>query len=157
MKAQRKVEQKARSRPGLRQQYAALPVRVDAEGHVQVLLLTSRGTRRWIIPKGWPMAKLSPAAAAAREAYEEAGITGTIRDEAPIGRYRYVKWIDRGRKTEIEVEVFLLHVTRQLDRWPEQAERGTRWCDPEEAAGMVEEPELAALLRRAPSVCHAGN
>ena len=72
-------------------QYAALPVRLSSDGRLEVLLLTSRETRRWVIPKGWPMRKLSPGAAAAREAYEEAGLKGTIVSEKPIGHYRYDK------------------------------------------------------------------
>jgi 8-oxo-dGTP pyrophosphatase MutT (NUDIX family) len=132
-----------------RQQYAALPVRRMEDGKVEVLLLTSRGTGRWIIPKGWPMRKLSPGAAAAREAYEEAGVEGTIQPDLPVGRYHYTKRLDVGGETEILVEVFLLRVERQLAEWPEQAERETRWLKPEEAAGLVAEPELAALLRSA--------
>ena len=93
------------------------------------------------------MAKLSPAAAAAREAYEEAGLEGTIEDAAPIGHYRYEKGLGGGRFAEVQVEVFLLIVSHQLPTWPEQAERETHWCAPEEAAGLVAEPELAAILR----------
>ncbi len=145
MKVERKAGLKRRGCVP-RRQYAALPVRYDESGQAQVLLLTSRGTGRWIIPKGWPMPKLSPAAAAAREAYEEAGVAGTIKTETPIGSYRYDKWRERGLRTEVEVDVFLLVVTRQFDSWPEQSERRTRWCDPQEAAGLVDEPELAALL-----------
>ena len=113
---------------------------------MQVLLLTSRGTGRWVIPKGWPMRKLSPAAAAAQEAYEEAGLEGTIEGDGPIGRYHYDKQLGSG-VARIEVGVFLMRVSQQLAAWPEQAERETRWCDPDEAALMVAEPELAALLR----------
>jgi len=128
---------------GGNQQYAALPFRCTERG-MEVLLLTSRGTRRWVIPKGWPMRKLTPAAAAAREAYEEAGLEGTIQDE-PVGRYRYAKTAMPGGLA-IEVSVFLLRVDRQLDHWPEQSERETRWFSPEAAAALVAEPELAALL-----------
>lgn len=112
---------------------------------MQVLLLTSRRTRRWVIPKGWPMRKLSPEAAAAREAYEEAGLEGTIEGDGPIGRYHYDKQLGSA-VTRIEVGVFLMRVSQQLATWPEQAERETRWCDPDEAALMVAEPELAILL-----------
>ena len=114
---------------------------------MEVLLLTSRDTGRWIIPKGWPGRKLTPRAAAAREAYEEAGIEGTIRPPEPIGRYHYAKQLEAG-EIRIKVKVFLLHVERQLDAWPEQAERHTRWLSPEQAAELVAEPELAALMRK---------
>ncbi len=140
-----KPPKKARP-PAGKQQYAALPIRVKEGGDLEVLLLTSRDTGRWIIPKGWPGRKLPPRAAAAREAYEEAGIEGTIRPPEPIGRYHYAKRLEAG-DVRIKVKVFLLHVERQLNAWPEQAERRTRWLGPEEAADLVAEPELAAILR----------
>ena len=140
-----KTKKATRSGKG-RRQYAALPIRFTGEGGMQVLLLTSRGTGRWVIPKGWPMRKLSPADAAAQEAYEEAGLEGTIKGDGSIGSYHYDKQLGSG-STRIEVDVFLMRVSRQLETWPEQAERETRWCNPEEAALMVAEPELAALLR----------
>jgi 8-oxo-dGTP pyrophosphatase MutT (NUDIX family) len=127
------------------QQYAAIPIRFTGQGELQLLLLTSRGSRRWVIPKGWPMRKLTPAAAAAREAYEEAGIEGLIRPRSPVGSYRYAKQ-PGSINLAVEVIVFLLWVERQHDSWPEQAERETRWFSPEEAATLVAEPELASLL-----------
>jgi 8-oxo-dGTP pyrophosphatase MutT (NUDIX family) len=69
------------------QQYAAIPIRLNEASVIEVLLLTSRGTGRWVIPKGWPMRNLAPGAAAAREAYEEAGVRGRIRPRAPVGSY----------------------------------------------------------------------
>ena len=100
-----KTKRKFRSR--LRKQVAALPVRLTDDGQLQVLLLTSRGSGRWVIPKGWPMRKRSRAAAAAREAYEEAGLEGTIENETPIGFYHYDKSHDSGSKIRVRVEVFL--------------------------------------------------
>jgi 8-oxo-dGTP pyrophosphatase MutT (NUDIX family) len=86
-KSKRKIEP-----PGNRRhQCAALPIRFNGEGKMQVLLLTSRDTRRWVIPKGWPIPKLSPGATAAREAYEEAGLEGSIEGATPIGHYHYDK------------------------------------------------------------------
>jgi 8-oxo-dGTP pyrophosphatase MutT (NUDIX family) len=127
-------------------QYAVIPFRLDGNGVEEVLLLTSRGTKRWIIPKGWPMRNMSPAAAAAREAYEEAGLEGRVLSESPIGRFHYRK-VDEGVSSElIAVDVFLMRVARQLDTWPEQSERDTRWFRPDRAATLVAEPELAALL-----------
>ncbi len=114
---------------------------------MQVLLLTSRGTRRWVIPKGWPIRRLSPGATAAREAYEEAGLEGRIVSETPIGRYVYDKDLGGDAHARVEVSVFFLRVSRQLDNWPEQAERETQWFDPEQAADLVGEPGLAAILR----------
>jgi 8-oxo-dGTP pyrophosphatase MutT (NUDIX family) len=132
-------------------QVAAIPVRLSRKGKPKVLLLTSRRRGRWIIPKGWLMEKLSPADAAAREAYEEGGIKGRIVKAEPIGRYRYRK-SDRPKIGEITVQVFLMRVKRQLRDWPEQSERRTRWVRPRRAAAMVEEPELALLLARVPKL-----
>jgi 8-oxo-dGTP pyrophosphatase MutT (NUDIX family) len=131
-----------------RAQYAAIPIRETGDGAVQVLLQTSRETRRWVIPKGWPMRKLSPADVAAREAYEEAGVEGEIDPAAPIGTYRYAKRLPAGGSVDVDVQVFLLRVERQLHSWPEKTQRAWRWCDPADAAELVEEAELAELLRR---------
>jgi 8-oxo-dGTP pyrophosphatase MutT (NUDIX family) len=144
-----KTVRKAAPRGKHRQQFAALPFRFAGEGKIEVMLLTSRDTKRWVVPKGWPIRRLSPAAVAAREAYEEAGLEGTIEREKPIGRYRYGKRLDGGATAKVEVEVFLLRVTRQMETWPEQAERETRWFDPEQAAELVAEPGLALILRTA--------
>ena len=138
---------KAGRRGRLRRQYAALPLRTGTDGQPEVLLVTSRGTQRWIIPKGWPMRRRSPSEAAAVEAYEEAGVEGSIETEQPIGRYHYRKRLDNGTIARIEVSIFLFRVVRQLPNWPEQAERQTHWFSPAEAAERVAEPELAAILR----------
>jgi 8-oxo-dGTP pyrophosphatase MutT (NUDIX family) len=137
------------------QQYAALPIRFSQDGRLEVLLLTSRGSGRWVIPKGWPMPKIAPKAAAAREAYEEAGIEGVIRPKSPIGTYHYGKNLPTG-EMPIKVKVFLMRFERQLDTWPEQAERETRWFSPEEAAALVAEPELAALLLSTHDIARRG-
>ena len=138
---------KAKLRGKRRQQYAALPVRVTDDGHIQVLLLTSRDTRRWVVPKGWPMLKLSRADTAAQEAFEEAGVGRAMSSDAPLGTYRYTKGLKGGRHIDVQVTVFLLVVENELAAWPEQAERERRWCDREEAADLVEEPELAVIIR----------
>ena len=152
--SEKKIRSKSGGKPGgkpggkQRRQYAALPVRMGADGEPEVLLVTSRGTQRWIIPKGWPMRRRTPGEAAAREAYEEAGLEGEIETDRPIGRYHYDKRLNNGDIIRIEVSIFLLRVARQLASWPEQAERRTRWFSPQEAADTVAEPELANLLRR---------
>jgi 8-oxo-dGTP pyrophosphatase MutT (NUDIX family) len=112
------------------------------------MLVTSRETRRWILPKGWAEKGLAPHALAAKEAFEEAGLQGEIGAE-PIGRYRYAKQLrgkKRTRTLACEVQVFPLVVARQLEDWPEKQQRVTRWCTPEEAATLVEEGGLVALL-----------
>lgn len=79
-----------------RTQYGALCYRVGTEnGKVEVLLITSRGTGRWIIPRGWPMRKKKPHEAAEIEAWEEAGVRGRVR-KTPVGRYTYLKWLGDG-------------------------------------------------------------
>ena len=66
-------------------QVAALPVK-GKPGKYRVLLVTSRETRRWIIPKGWPMKGRKDHEAAAQEALEEAGVTGHVHKH-PMGAY----------------------------------------------------------------------
>jgi 8-oxo-dGTP pyrophosphatase MutT (NUDIX family) len=127
-----------------RAQLAALPVAVR-DGRTQVLLVTSRETRRWVIPKGWPKKKVGDPAQAAREAYEEAGIEGRV-DPQPVGSYRYEKRLTSGRTVLCRVEVYLLAVERELDHWPERDQRERRWMSPAEAAGLVAEAGLAELL-----------
>ncbi len=150
--AQAKIARVTARRASQRRQYGVIPVRVAARGtRLQVLLLTSRGTGRWVIPKGWPMAKRTPAATARREAYEEAGIKGRLFSRKPVGSYRYVK-SDQKALGKIEVQVFLLTVEKQKRDWPECTERRTRWFSVSRAASLVRERELAALLRTVPGL-----
>jgi 8-oxo-dGTP pyrophosphatase MutT (NUDIX family) len=126
-------------------QVGALPVRFDANGEPQVLLLTSRETRRWIIPKGWRMKGRTPWEAAAQEALEEAGVVGRPRKK-PIGSYIYFK----RRKAHFDVcrvDVFILAFAKQLKTWREIGQRDAQWFTLREAAELVEEPGLVALFR----------
>jgi 8-oxo-dGTP pyrophosphatase MutT (NUDIX family) len=125
-------------------QYAALPYRVG-EG-LEILLITSRGTGRWVLPKGWPMRGRTAHSAAAREALEEAGVKGDVGRIA-IGRYSYGKRLKNGAVLACTVEVYPLAVDRQLKRWPEQGQRSFSWFSPTEAAELVDEVELAALIQ----------
>lgn len=127
-------------------QYGALPYGVDDGGEVQIVLVTSRATRRWIIPKGWPMKLLAPHKAAAREAFEEAGVVGKPCKEA-IGAYRYDKLTDEGLLLRCTVTVYPLRVQRLDEEWPEAHQRERRWFTQGEAARLVDEPELRVLLR----------
>lgn len=126
-------------------QCAALPLS-EAAGQPVVLLVTTRGAGRWVIPKGWAEPELPPHALAAREAFEEAGILGRAA-ETPIGAYTYRKRLPNGRRALCAVEVYALQVEGFASAWPEMGQRRTRWATPEEAAALVEEPELAGLLR----------
>lgn len=111
----------------------------------EVLLVTSRDTGRWVIPKGWPMEGRTLPGAAAQEAWEEAGVRGRIRP-AEIGRFRYDKTQDRGYSVPVELRVFLLTVDRLADDFPERGQRKRRWFAPDRAAAMVAEPGLKAIL-----------
>ena len=128
---------------GRGRQYAALPFRFHH--HLEILLISSRETHRWVIPKGWPMKGRKPHAAAAREALEEAGVVGRIAKQ-PVGSYQYIKRLKNGAPLQCTVDVFPMMVSRQRDRWREQDERTVRWFPAEEAAVAVEEPELQALI-----------
>ena len=132
------------SREGeLRIQYAALPWRGGERP--EIMLVSSLDTRRWIIPKGWPMKGRRPHAAAAREALEEAGLIGKIEKEA-VGAYHYLKRTPAGQHLPCKVMVFPLDVTRQRRTWPERKQRTTRWFSAEEAAQAVDEPELKEII-----------
>src|SRR5215212_1967972 len=142
---------KTRSKPSVkrskpRSQVGALPFQVDSEGQLRVMLITSRETRRWVIPKGWPVRGLKPHRAAEREAYEEAGLKGRIGKVA-VGVYAYEKRLANGVAVPCEVSVFPLQVTSQRKRWPEMGQRDGRWLSPDEAADLVQEDGLQHLLR----------
>jgi 8-oxo-dGTP pyrophosphatase MutT (NUDIX family) len=130
----------------VRVQYGALPYRITEAGMLEVLLITSRTRRRWIIPKGWPIKGRKPAKSAAREAYEEAGVRGTTSAK-PIGRFVYDKIRDEdGRAVPCEVVVFGLKVKRQLTTWPEAKERDLRWLAPAGAEALTDEDGLRPLI-----------
>jgi 8-oxo-dGTP pyrophosphatase MutT (NUDIX family) len=133
-----------KARRGPRQQFAALPWR-RAKAGVEVLLITSRETRRWVIPKGWGKKAEPGAFAAAREALEETGAAGVVR-EAPLGHYRYQKQLKTGRLQRVKVAVYSLEVVHEHEDWPEKAFRDKLWTSVAEAAGLVDEPELQALI-----------
>jgi 8-oxo-dGTP pyrophosphatase MutT (NUDIX family) len=130
-----------------RTQYAALPWRKTADSALEILLITSRETRRWVIPKGWPMKDMTPEAAAAQEAYEEAGVLGQPRHKQ-LGIYHYDKRLRSGRLQHVRVQVYALEVKEARDIWPEMAERDRLWSSPAEAASLVDEPELKTLLAK---------
>jgi uncharacterized protein Yka (UPF0111/DUF47 family)/8-oxo-dGTP pyrophosphatase MutT (NUDIX family) len=126
-------------------QYGVLPYRVDAEGKLEILLITSRERRRWVVPKGNPIPFMLNYESAAREAFEEAGVEGPISTE-PIGAYRYQKRRRIGGAAAAMVNLYPLRVTRQAEAWPERGQRERRWFAAAEAAAAVEEAELAVII-----------
>jgi uncharacterized protein Yka (UPF0111/DUF47 family)/ADP-ribose pyrophosphatase YjhB (NUDIX family) len=111
-----------------------------------VLLVTSRGTGRWVIPKGNAMTGLPPHAAAALEAEEEAGVRGSVCP-VPLGSYRYRKRKGSGASLMVDVDVFPLSVTDELPAWKEAHERERMWFTLADAADKVEEADLRELMR----------
>ena len=128
-----------------RDQFAALPWRRRGDGGVQVLLITSRETRRWVIPKGWGKKKETGAEAAAREALEECGVSGRVATK-PVGGFRYQKILKTGEPQAVRVAVHALEVIDELEDWPERAIREKLWVSPQHASRLVDEPDLKALL-----------
>lgn len=126
-------------------QVGALAYREASDGRTQVLLVTSRDTGRWIVPKGNRMPGLTDHAAAAIEAWEEGGVRGSVCP-TPLGHYRYVKRRRFRPARELAVALYPLHVTTQADEWPERHQRVTQWTDLEHAAMLVAEPELKNLI-----------
>lgn len=127
-----------------RQQIAALPLRWK-DDDVQVLMITSRDTGRWIVPKGWTMKNVKPWAAAAVEALEEAGAKGHIAREV-FGTYEYDKRLEDGTSVPCRVRVYPMIVDKLKTDWKEKDERKRKWFDVEAAAKLVDEDELCDLL-----------
>lgn len=127
-------------------QSGALPWRLKrSKKKPEVLLVTSRRSGRWMIPKGWPMPGKSLADSAAQEAFEEAGIKGRI-DATPIGSFRHVKQHLLFGTIEVDIFVHPLAVERELGNWPEKGERNRKWFAIDEAAERVQSYELKLLI-----------
>jgi 8-oxo-dGTP pyrophosphatase MutT (NUDIX family) len=133
-----------------KRQIAVLPYRTvgaASEARTEILLITSRETRRWVVPKGNPMKGLAPHDAAAVEAKEEAGVLGEVVP-ASLGSFRYRKRFASGRSVWAVVDIFPFMVTQELQTWDEQHERDRRWFALSDAADAVDEPDLAAIIRQ---------
>ncbi|SFR16231.1 NUDIX hydrolase [Poseidonocella sedimentorum] len=129
----------------MRVQFAALPYRFE-HGELKFLLITSRETRRWIVPKGWPMDGMTPSQSALIEAYEEAGVNGTAH-ESCIGMFNYFKRLDKKTNLNCLVMVFPIRVTRLSKDWPERPERKRKWLGREKAARKVDDAGMAQIIR----------
>lgn len=139
--------QQAKKRREQRVQYAALPYRVTDASDLEIMLITSRDTRRWITPKGWPKSGLPPHRTAEEEAFEEAGIVGEI-SKKDVGFFTYRKVLKDGATANCVVRVFPLRVSQQHARWPEKNQRRTFWYEPGAAVNLVREPSLRRVIRR---------
>ena len=151
MKSQAKqliaTERRILTPSGRLQQVAALVYRRNM-GALEVLVITSRGTGRWIIPKGWPQVGRTLAETALCEAYEEAGIRGEVSPVA-IGSFSYCKTdLSPERINQFTVAVFAVQFTAQEKNWPERDQRICEWVSPQKAAKRVEETELKQILKQ---------
>ncbi|MDE4134048.1 NUDIX hydrolase [Phaeobacter sp. QD34_3] len=126
-------------------QVAALCFRITRTGKPRILMITSRGTGRWILPKGWPIPGRSLAQSAAIEAWEEAGARGVPLDQC-LGEYAYEKWRRELTPLPCVVRVYPVLVTGLQDNFPEQAERQRAWKSPRKAAALVQEKGLQGIL-----------
>jgi 8-oxo-dGTP pyrophosphatase MutT (NUDIX family) len=126
-------------------QVAALPWRLSADGELEILLVTSRISGHWLLPKGWPMQGKTNALAALQEAFEEAGIDGKI-GKARIGKFTYPRLAEDGTATPCTISVFAMGNVRELDDWPEREQRRRQWFTLDAAAAVVFVPALAAML-----------
>jgi len=140
----KKVIRKARKGRPIRQ-VAAVPFRVTPEGEIEVMLITSRTTQRFIVPKGWRMKRKSAREAAGIEAKEEAGVAGRTL-KGPIGQYRYWKRLAKNF-IPVDVTVYLLSVEDEMEDWGEADARHRAWLSPADAAMLIDEPGLASMVR----------
>ena len=132
-----------------RSQFAGLPYRVvkkNGQKRIEVLLVTSLHSKRWILPKGWPMDGRTPAEAAAEEVWEEAGARGDVHDIC-LGLYTYRKWMSEDEELPVIVAVFPIRVRNLAEDYPEAGKRHRRWMSLKKAASKVEERDLKQLIR----------
>lgn len=129
----------------MRVQFGALCYRIK-EGRTEVLMITSRGRRRWIVPKGWPIENKTPAEAAEIEAWEEAGVRGQAINQS-LGVYSYGKIVENKMILPCVVMLYPVKVDSLSDSWPEKKERKRRWMGRKKAARLTDDPDLAYLIR----------
>ncbi|WP_324753596.1 NUDIX hydrolase [Roseovarius sp. Pro17] len=129
----------------VRTQFGALCFRI-VRGKPEVLLVTSRRTKRWIVPKGWPMDGKTPAESAEIEAWEEAGVRGRMYDRC-LGLYSYRKAMEGEDDLPCVIMVYAMKVRELASEYPEAQERKRKWLRPKKAAALVDEPDLAHMIR----------
>jgi len=128
------------------QQVATLPFVLPSTG-LEVLLITSRRRKRWIVPKGWPSKDRTFPEAAETEAAEEAGLAGIVHD-VPVGSYSYRKRMHAGYDVPCHVFVYPMVVLEHRLDWPERGQRTLKWCSLGEAAALVGDTDLGDLLSK---------
>ena len=128
-----------------RVQVAALCYRETKTGK-QVLLITSKDTGHWIVPKGWPIDGKDGPQSALQEAWEEAGVSKADIETEPLGYYEYAKGLGEGMTVPVEAQVYLTKVRDLSEEYPEVSERERAWFEPKDAANRVDEPDLKAIL-----------
>lgn len=137
------------SRRAPARQVAALCWR-EINGAREVLLITSRDTGRWVVPKGWPMDGRTPVQAAMQEAWEEAGVRADAEDARHVGQFCYDKVLDNGTLLPVLADLFVVRLRRGdiADSFPEAQERERIWVSPQRAARLVDEPGLVDILKK---------
>ncbi len=140
------VAASARTKSTPKLQYACLPWRKSKRG-IEILLVTTLTTRRWIVPKGWPVKNCTPNECAAYEALEEAGVIGTVATKS-LGSFRYDKRRKSGKLTPCKVEVFPMEVVTQRRKWAERGAREVRWCTCAEALELIGDAGLQLLVAK---------
>lgn len=136
----------AEGKRGFRTQFGAICYRMIND-HPQILLVTTRRSGRWIVPKGWPMDGHTAGEAAAVEAWEEGGVLGKVKDTC-VGIYTYTKDPETQASLPCVVALYPLKVKKLSKDYPERKARKRKWVSTRKAASMVREPELAAILKR---------
>lgn len=125
----------------------ALPVRLHDQGFVEVMLVASRETQRWVILKGRRTPELEPHELAVRDARDAAGLVGTAGIE-PFGHFTYDKRLPSGVVLPCRVAVHLVRVEGQLDPWRGRGRRECLWLTSREAARKVCNLALQRLIVR---------
>ncbi|MBO0344658.1 NUDIX hydrolase [Roseibium sp. CAU 1637] len=118
------------------------------DDELQVLLLTTRDTRRWILPKGWPMMKKKGHRTALIEAFEEAGVIGRVTDKQPFDSFQSHKGFGGGLKVDTSVLVYVIEAVEMTENFPEAGEREIRWLSVGEALDLIEEDAAKPILSR---------
>lgn len=145
IKSLQKAYRPRKLRKNVQPKVASLCYRVKGE-KLQVLLITSRGTGRWIVPKGWLIKGMSDADAALREAWEEAGVVGSV-STTPIGKFSYRKIMEDGSVQRCQATVYPIEVKKLKASFPERGQRRVMWVSPKKAAGMVREKGLRKMFK----------